>query len=99
MARSAKVLLCVLDWGLGHATRSLALANTLKSQGFSIVIASSGQALKLLNIELRDCKFYELPSYGVTYSASDFVRGIVVQIPGILRRIRQERRAVNSIVE
>jgi uncharacterized protein (TIGR00661 family) len=93
-----KVLLCVLDWGLGHATRSLALTRALQENNIEFAIASSGRALALLRIERPACRFYELPSYNVTYDSDDFVRGILRQLPKIVSAIRKERMELNRIL-
>jgi len=39
-----RTLICILDWGLGHASRSLALANALERQGEETFFASCGFA-------------------------------------------------------
>jgi uncharacterized protein (TIGR00661 family) len=93
-----KVLLCVLDWGLGHATRSLALTRFLQAHNVEYAIASSGNALVLLKGELPTCRFYQLPSYDVTYDSSDFISGILRQLPKISHAIKQERTEIDRIL-
>jgi hypothetical protein len=56
------VLYTVLDWGLGHATRSLPILRRLLSERFEVTIASRGRALALLRLELGDrCRYVSVP--------------------------------------
>jgi predicted glycosyltransferase len=95
-----RILLCVLDWGLGHATRSLALAKTLHAEQFEVIFASSGSALDLLKIEMPLAKFYVLPSYDVTYQfGGSFTQNIVRQLGKIRRVVKEEHRIIDQIVK
>lgn len=62
---STKILFAVLNWGLGHATRSLPIIKKLLADDNEIIIASSGDALILLKLEFPDINFIELPDYNV----------------------------------
>jgi uncharacterized protein (TIGR00661 family) len=94
-----KVLVCVLDWGLGHATRSLALARVLQAKNIDYTFASSGSALRLLRIEQPKSKFFELPSYNISYGSRSFMWSMLSQLPAILRVIRREKRALAEILK
>ncbi len=66
MARK-KILFVVLNWGLGHATRSIPIIQTLKKMGFEVQLASDGRAKYLLEKEFGHDDVWQLPSYGVEY--------------------------------
>ncbi len=56
-----KVLFAVHDWGLGHATRDLALIRGLTGAGHRVTVLSNGRALRLLRDELgASCEFVPL---------------------------------------
>jgi len=94
-----RVLLCALDWGLGHATRSLALLGELERCGFSVVIASSGAALTLMRLELPGNRFYELPGYGISYSNSfSFEWGMLMQSRKVLDAVSHEHAVTLEIL-
>ena len=94
-----KILLCVLDWGLGHATRSLALARILITQGFDVEVASSGSALALLKEEMPGARFHLLTGYNINYPANaSFVLGMIAQLGKIRRAIRSEESEIHAIV-
>ncbi len=62
-----RVLVAPLNWGLGHATRCIPIINALIQYNFEPIIASDGAALDLLKKEFQHLRFFELPSYNITY--------------------------------
>lgn len=95
-----KVLVTPLDWGLGHATRSIPVIMELLSNGYEVVIASSGDALALLKAEFPQLTFFVLPSYRASYSQHvPLFLKVVLQLPKFLAVIRQEHVKVEEIVK
>ncbi|MEL7159175.1 MAG: glycosyltransferase [Bacteroidota bacterium] len=92
-------LLCVLDWGLGHAARSLALAEQLRADGEKTDLASCGRALKFLRRELPGETIHELPPYAVRYPTGNMPFNVAVQLPKWLRTIYRERRRTAELVQ
>ncbi|MFH2096203.1 MAG: glycosyltransferase [Bacteroidota bacterium] len=68
MAREARVLICPLNWGLGHASRLIPVIRALDAQGFKVMIAAEGVALALLQKEFPAFYFFEFKGYKVKYS-------------------------------
>lgn len=98
---SRKVLVAVLNWGLGHAARSIPLIKELKKYKFKPVIASDGAALSLLKKEFPGQKFHELPSYNIQYAekAENLKWKLMLQTPHILKTIRQEKKLIDNLIE
>lgn len=92
-------LLCVLDWGLGHASRSLALAARLEAAGESVHFASCGRARKFLERERPDIPVHELPAYRVTYPTRSMPLNVALQLPRWLLTIWRERRCTERLVK
>lgn len=63
-----KVLFAVLNWGLGHATRSEPIISGLISRGQEVSIASSGLALSYLKLRFPALDFLYLPDNEVRYT-------------------------------
>ena len=57
------VLVCPLNWGLGHATRDISIIRELLRQGHDVTIATSGNALELLKREFPDGNFVLFKDY------------------------------------
>ena len=95
-----KVLVAPLDWGLGHATRSIPVIREFQLQGCEVIIASSGDALILLKGEFPRLRFFELTSYQATYSQNlPLILKVLFQLPKFLFVIRKEHSELELIVK
>lgn len=94
-----KTLICVLDWGLGHASRSLALAKHALLKGDEVYWASSGQAKAFLERELPTVRVYDLPAYDVRYPTGSMPLNVAMQFPRWWLTARREQRVVAQLVE
>lgn len=98
--KNKSVIVAPLDWGLGHATRCVPVIRELVRRGCSVSIATSGSALVLLRSEFPSLQSFELPSYRVKYSIRlPFMANVLRQLPKFLKAIRDERSAIQKIVE
>lgn len=90
-----KILFGVLNWGLGHATRSYQLIQELIENQNEVLIASSGNALSWLKANFPENQFLELPNYHIQYpkSESSTKRGFALKL---LRQQRKIRRTINQ---
>lgn len=75
------------------------IIQALLDRGHEVIIASDGQALRLLTHEYPQLTHLTLPSYGITYRTRNMVYNLGTQLPRILRTIRAERRAIQRIVQ
>lgn len=50
-----KVLVCPMDWGLGHASRCIPVINAFRDAGCRVVVASSGPGAGLIRREYKLC--------------------------------------------
>ncbi len=95
-----RVLICPLDWGLGHATRCIPIIKGFQERGCEIYIASSGQALQLLKNEFPELSFDELPAYNPYYSSVlPMTISMALQLPKFMKAIKKEHKVLKKIVE
>lgn len=99
MKASKNILVAVLNWGLGHATRCIPIINELERQGATVILASDGDALLLLQQKYPHLKTIELPAYNIHYKGNNMFLNIGPQVPKILKAIRLERKKLDSIIE
>ncbi len=66
-----RIIYGVLDWGLGHASRSVPVIRELIAQDCELLIASSGLAMSYLRKEFEGVEFIDLPELEITYSKSE----------------------------
>lgn len=95
-----RILIAVLNWGLGHASRSIPLIRDMEEAGFEPVLASDGEALLLLQKEFPGITTVELPSYNITYPAKGTFYNFhfFLKFPRILRSIYLEKKIIGKII-
>ncbi len=98
--RKVKIIYAVLNWGLGHASRSLPLIRELIDDGYLVTIISDGRAFHLLSEELKEAKVISLKGYNVNYTKNPFflIFSIIFQLPKIIAGIKRERKFVKELV-
>lgn len=93
-----RVLVAPLNWGIGHATRSIPLIEFHLDQGNEVIIASSGDALTLLKRRFPELKYFSLPDYHIKYHKSLPVWfSVFMQSYKIRRQIRREYKCVQQL--
>lgn len=90
--------MAVLDWGLGHAARSIALIRELQRQGARLIIAGSGAAGLLLRRECPDIPYLECPAYAVHYRGRNMYLSMFRQLPKIFTAILREHLWLRQLV-
>jgi hypothetical protein len=93
-----RVLICPLNWGLGHAARCIPVAQELKRQGYYVDFASDGGPLELLRLEFPEAQLHPLPGYGITYPTNNIVINVGRKMMNFFTAIREEHKAIQEIV-
>jgi UDP:flavonoid glycosyltransferase YjiC (YdhE family) len=57
-----KILICPLNWGLGHASRDIPIIQKLIDKGHEVIIAADGPALEILKGEFTELETVIFPS-------------------------------------
>lgn len=93
------ILVAVLDWGLGHATRCIPVIRGLMSGNCQVSMAGNGSSLQLLKKEFPDLTVHKLPSYGITYpSHGFFFLHLLFLSPRIFKAIAAEKREMEKLI-
>ncbi len=93
------ILFGVLNWGLGHATRSVPVIEALLKQGFNVVLASDGEALRFLRNRFTDLAYGELPAYNIRYAkGKNSLLRLVWQLPKIVAVKRKEHQQLQKLI-
>lgn len=101
LRKTYKILIAPLDWGLGHATRSIPLITGLLAEGCEVLIAADGTIQALLEQEFRELTFLPLKGYRIQYSQQKkwLPLKIVLQIPRLLFSIFSEHQWLKKMVK
>jgi len=92
-----RILYTVLNWGLGHASRSVPLIKVLLNQGNDLHICSDGLAFELLKAELSSSQLYELPSLRIHYNKQSMVSNMLSQLPHLMNHYRADIKAIQTL--
>lgn len=94
-----RIMVCPLNWGLGHATRCVPVIHEIERQGKTAVIAAYGESLLWLQQEFHSHEILEFPGVTVTYSKGESQVGAMLRaLPTILRDIRREHRQLTELI-
>ncbi len=86
-----RILYAVLDWGLGHATRSYPLIRHLLDRDVEIVLAGNGSSLQWLLKRLPGIPYHEKPGKAIRYAKSFNTLKIASQGPSFLASAQDEK--------
>lgn len=95
-----KILICPLNWGLGHATRCIPIIRKLMNEGHEMVIAADGFPLELLKQQFPSLRFIELPSYRIRYSSGKSqIFAMLQNLPTIAFGVYKEHRWLHKLLK
>jgi uncharacterized protein (TIGR00661 family) len=100
MSDRKKILICPLDWGLGHATRCIPIIKELINQGADVYIGADKRPLDLLKKEFPDLKFIAIPGMNINYP-----QGILMflKLPFFIQKfisnINKEHRFLEQLIK
>lgn len=99
--KNKTVIYAIIDWGLGHVTRSTPIIKQLISDGNRVVLVSYGKALAMLKKEYPECDIREVRDTQIAYPKLGwmFVFKIVSQVPKMLFGWHHERRQVKKLIK
>lgn len=92
-----RILFTPLNWGLGHATRSAALADRYRKDGHEIIWAAHGDALEWLQMNCPQDRIHNLDDIDISYGKSVW-RSVVYQSSDIRKFIVREQRKIINLV-
>ncbi len=98
MKKVKNVLVCPLDWGLGHATRCIPVINELLNQNANVLIAGDGDGLELLKKEFPQLTFLFLKGYRAKYQSGNMALAMLKQLPRFLATIVREYFQIKKII-
>ena len=82
MFENKRILICPLNWGIGHATRMVAYARQLEKNGNTIIVAGDNDVLDVFEEELPHIERIFFKDINVRYSSGDkTVRKLVFRSP------------------
>lgn len=97
--QAIKVLVCPLNWGIGHATRCVPVIKSLVGRGFRVMLAADGRPMHFLRNEFPDLEFIRFPGFSPRYpSHGSMVLKMLASVPAFVTSIFREHHQLKKIV-
>jgi len=94
-----RVMVCPLNWGLGHASRCIPVIRKLQQSGFDVTAAADGRSLALLKEECEDVSFITLSGFSPRFSLGNtLIFRIPVWLVSLAWHTYKEHRALQGLV-
>lgn len=100
-SKNKTILITVLNWGLGHASRCIPIIKTIQSFDFTPIIASDGQALQFLKKEFPHLLCLELPCSNIKYPRNGkyFRANLILKLPKIAMTNWKEKKIISGWIK
>lgn len=100
MKNRKKILVCLLNWGLGHATRCVPIIRKLVDEGHEVVLAADGFPLNFLQQEFPQLRTIQSHSYPIKYSKGNSLVWVMLPfIPKFFNGIAKEHRWLKNLLK
>jgi len=99
MPNSKNVLVCPLDWGMGHATRMVPVIDLLIKSGAKIFIGADKRPMAYLMQRFPGCSFIQLPGYSVNYPESgSMALSMIKAYPEMVAASKKAKQLLKKII-
>jgi uncharacterized protein (TIGR00661 family) len=100
MSKSKKILVCPLDWGLGHATRLVPVIDQLLKLGADVFIGADNRPFAYLRQRFPECTFIQLPGFSVRYPANgSMALAMIKSYPEMLSTSKKAKLLLEEIIK
>lgn len=94
------ILICPLDWGLGHMTRDLPLIKAFRNDGHRVIVAASARLIQWLKKEYPEVETTVFPGLEIKYGSKAFlVVKLIFQLPRLWLWYKKEKRITAGLVK
>lgn len=95
----SKIIFAVLNWGLGHATRSIPVIEKLLAKNNKVYLASDGIAYSYLKQHFPQLDIYKLPPYNIHYPYQSILINLSLQFYKPLLATFKEYKCINRLAK
>ena len=98
MPKALNILFSPLDWGLGHASRSVSILKYLEEEGHHLTIGVNEISRRFLQDHIPSATFTNVPSYRINYGKGNSFFSYVGLSNRIWKAKREEEKWVKDFV-
>lgn len=100
MNKQKSILICPLNWGIGHASRCVPIIRCLQQMNHRVVVAADLKPLALLQSVFPEIEFIRFPGYEPNYSKSNMmVLKMMKEAPAIIRSFKNDIIKLDEIIQ
>jgi len=100
MNRQKNVLIGILNWGLGHASRMMPVIEQYENNGWNVTVVSEGSALKFIRQELPHLESIDTQLPELTYHSSGLLWAHLFKLgPQLIYSISHDKRWVKQYIQ
>ncbi len=94
-----RILISVLNWGMGHVARSIGLIHLLIQNENKIFIAGDDKQLSIFKEYFPDCVFIQHDAYPFKFKGKgNFALDLILQSKNLFTRMKREKKEVENYV-
>ncbi len=99
MSFAKRILVCPMDWGLGHATRVVPVIRLLQQAGAEVVIGADRQPLAFLRRQFPRMEWVRMPGFQPQYQKrGSLALKMALTIPEMLHEAEKGHRMLEQLV-
>ncbi len=100
MAGKKRILVCPMDWGLGHATRIVPVIRLLLESGAEVVLGADNQPLAFLRQQFPQLAWIRLPGFRPVYhKKGSLTLKMALAVPEMLSEAEKGHQLLEKIVD
>ena len=99
MKSQPTILVCPMDWGLGHATRLVPVIERLLERKAKVIIGADNKPLEFLQGRFPQCESIKIPGYKPVYQRNgSLALKVVLDVPKMLFSARKAHKLLERII-
>ena len=99
MKQTKNILICPLDWGLGHATRMVPIIEMLGNKGANVIVAADKRPMEFLKQRFPKNTFIKLEGYSPNYSYNGSMAfAMLKSLPEIIKKARKAKKELQKLI-
>lgn len=92
------ILVCPLDWGLGHAARCVPLIRQFLDEGHQVIIGADKNPLAFLEQEFSELPIIKIPGYEVEYDEKGSSLKLFYESVKFYNFIKKEKKFIDQVL-
>ena len=100
MSQKKNILVCPLDWGLGHASRMVPVIDMIEKKGANVIIAADNGPLDFLSQCFPKNTIIKLSGYSPNYPTNGSMAiAIIKSLPEMIREAKKANGELQNIID